>query len=968
MAASRIRANATTGLPRCRSEGTLIDLEDNVPELIITNSEAVPSRKSLLMDGGSLMKNTQEVVAVRDYCPDNFTALALQKGQHLHVLDKSRSEWWYAHNNKETGYIPAAYVRPVNSLTQAFSDSGMVDQGPDPEHQIQQKGLLYDWPETLDKPAKAANPYSSALSASNPFLNEISWATTPGKKANEEEFAPKSIGEESTKSSLDWLMFDPLRPDNNDCGNGNSSSTDMDFDLFNRPLKPKNPFLKSSNRWYSMSELSIRKEEEQAETKTDALSMFSGFQKLRIENFENNREEFRSEWLKQRQLARSCHDLGMIGTSPGWGQTQSLETQTVAKVASAGGAVPLPDTDIILHLPEGHVEEGFEQQVALKVLIEPPTELNNDSCTTVSPLLEINLGNTEVQRVLTLEMKISSTLRSDSAEIICMRSPLKDGPFKCIPMVCAYGSSIQAQIENPGPWTYIVAVARAPQVMPSLTIWHHICKNVTLGLYGPRHIHPSFTAVVAIFSHSYAPQTLLATDRGLPGKGGPPLSLQLWGKHEFSLNHPKDLHIQLFPSDSAVSVAQRDSSELIRSFRLKLGMVCKLAFLISSCGEDGDLEVFAMRVQVKDEHANLLTQFSVRTPQPAARPISKSGAPRRFVKKKEMGRVVLAPLTVQSRYPTFHDRLLPNLRSALVTKTVMRQQFHPYLLEYKKGDILALLSTERVRVRGHLRAKEWNIAFRDGRLGLVHCRNILDLGSEKRSGLAQCPQLSTATLLDQMLQPCKCLTYVYSDVRSQLMAHSLSWRAFADSLGYAGLSLSDFCRVEIESEAERVAAVLERLKEDCNSGSGQGKKAFQKELFKALLKMDCQGLVVRLLQDFVLLTTAVEVSTRWRELAERLAKATRQQMDAFEQPHRNKNGYIDDETMWKPAYDFLVTWSSKMGESYRDVVQELHMALEKMRNPITRHWRHLTGTLVLILCLDILRAAAFSPTRDDSTM
>ena len=37
--------------------------------------------------------------------------------------------------------------------------------------------------------------------------------------------------------------------------------------------------------------------------------------------------------------------------------------------------------------------------------------------------------------------------------------------------------------------------------------------------------------------------------------------------------------------------------------------------------------------------------------------------------------------------------------------------------------------------------------------------------------------------------------------------------------------------------------------------------------------MDCQGLVVRLIQDFVLLTTAVEVAQRWRELAEKLAKA-----------------------------------------------------------------------------------------------
>ncbi len=64
---------------------------------------------------------------------------------------------------------------------------------------------------------------------------------------------------------------------------------------------------------------------------------------------------------------------------------------------------------------------------------------------------------------------------------------------------------------------------------------------------------------------------------------------------------------------------------------------------------------------------------------------------------------------------------------------------------------------------------------------------------------------------------------------------------------------------------------------------------------QALLKMDCQGLVARLVMDFVLLTTAVEVAGRWRELAERLVKVSRQQMDAYEAPHRDKNGVVDSE-------------------------------------------------------------------------
>lgn len=59
--------------------------------------------------------------------------------------------------------------------------------------------------------------------------------------------------------------------------------------------------------------------------------------------------------------------------------------------------------------------------------------------------------------------------------------------------------------------------------------------------------------------------------------------------------------------------------------------------------------------------------------------------------------------------------------------------------------------------------------------------------------------------------------------------------------------------------------------------------------------MDCQGLVVRLIQDFVLLTTAVEVAQRWRELAEKLARVSKQQMDAYESPHRDRNGVVDSE-------------------------------------------------------------------------
>ncbi|XP_039183631.1 SH3 domain-binding protein 4 isoform X6 [Crotalus tigris] len=132
-----------------------------------------------------------------------------------------------------------------------------------------------------------------------------------------------------------------------------------------------------------------------------------------------------------------------------------------------------------------------------------------------------------------------------------------------------------------------------------------------------------------------------------------------------------------------------------------------------------------------------------------------------------------------------------------------------------------------------------------------------------------------------------------------------------------------------------------------------------------LSRCKSEGMLIDLNEEFLETSLnsikAVEVSQRWRELAEKLAKVSKQQMDAYEAPHQDKNGAVDSEAMWKPAYDFMLTWSNQMGDSYRDVTQELHIGLDKMKNPITKRWKHLTGTLILVNSLEILRAAAFSP-------
>lgn len=64
---------------------------------------------------------------------------------------------------------------------------------------------------------------------------------------------------------------------------------------------------------------------------------------------------------------------------------------------------------------------------------------------------------------------------------------------------------------------------------------------------------------------------------------------------------------------------------------------------------------------------------------------------------------------------------------------------------------------------------------------------------------------------------------------------------------------------------------------------------------QALLKLDCQGLVARITQDTVIFTAAVKLGKSWRELAEKLARLTKHQIDAYETPHHGKNGEVAPE-------------------------------------------------------------------------
>ncbi|XP_072304279.1 SH3 domain-binding protein 4-A [Eucyclogobius newberryi] len=946
MAANRIirATNNSQVLPRCKSEGTLVDMSEGASSASLNNVK-VPSPSALRLDTSSSLGAVQEVVAIKDYCPSSFTTLKFCKGDRLFVLDTSGGEWWYAHNNTEMGYIPATYVQPIHFRSSTLSDSGMIDGfGEDNDEGLKEFG---EWTNGITlKPAAICSPFSI-----NPFKSQLD-QNGKGKRNSTDlilfENPPSTISNFNTSTIPNGF---------NHCHYTSTPVTSPSQEI-TLDLNRENPFLRSK-RSHSLSELSVL--QAQSNPSLTSSGFFTGLKAPLPEQFQS-REDFRAAWLNHRKLARSCHNLDSLGQSPGWGQTQPVETNIVCRLDSNGGVVQLPDTNISVHIPEGHISSGEYQQISMKALLDPPLELNGDHCSTVSPVVELKLSNMEIKSFVTLEIKIAASIKKSSnheAKVVCVRSDCKEGPYTPIPNAYIYNDTVQVQLDSLEPCMYVAVVVRSITMRPNSTVWDHVQRKMTLGLYGPKHIHPTFRIVVAMFGHDCIPKNLLVNQVGRQACSSPPVSLQLWGRHQFVLGYPQDLKVGLYSNMSNYQVKSAEGPGIIQGFQVKLGKVNRLLYRIAALDRSSIFD-FTLRVQVKDALDCILTQFCVQTPQPPPTTTSRNTAARRFLKKSEVDKIVLSPLAVTSKFPKFQDRCITNLKFGKLIKTVVRQHKSTYLLEYKKGDIVALLSEEKIKLRGHMRTKEWYIGYYQGKMGLVHAKNVLVLGKVKPIPWTG-PDLTTTLLLEQILKPCKFLTYIYASVRTVLMENVANWKAFADALGYGNLPLQYFCRTELDSEPEKVASVLEKLKEDCTNMDNKERKCFQKELMMALLKMDCQGVVARLVLDFVLLTTAVEVACRWRELADKLARVSRQQMDAYEAPHRDKNGLLDKESMWKPAYDFLLTWAAQIGDSYRDVIQELHTGLDRMRNPITRKWRHLTGTIILVNCLDTLRSSAFCP-------
>ncbi|XP_059135406.1 metastasis-associated in colon cancer protein 1 [Peromyscus eremicus] len=811
----------------------------------------------------------------------------------------------------------------------------------------QKLGFPHNWPDASvhhgDSAAKATNPFWNELSASNPFLDDITQLRNNQKRDN-----------------MSILKEDPfLFSRQIETGNSfDSSGDELDMDQLLRPSSSR-----KSGRSKSVSELLDILDD----TTHTHQSIHSSDQILiqDLEWLQNDREAYKMAWLSQRQLARSCLDLNIVNHSPGWAQTQIAETIAVCKLNHHGGSVQLPDSDITVHVPQGHVAVGEFQEVSLRAFLDPPPKLNHDLSCTVSPLLEIRLSNLKTMEAILLEMKIGAEVKIDPlsqvmTEMVCLHSLDREGPFQALNNCYFYKDTIQAKFLDLSPVMYIVIAVQAKAIQPpAATIWDYIHKTTSIGIYGPKYIHPSFTAVFTVCGHNYVPGKFTVSDIKKGGKNVSPVVFHLWGKHSFLLDKPQDLIISAFSCDPDFEVKVERERKIIAQRQLEAGAVVHQQMSFSSV-DHRDMHLFVFRVHVGPPRGKPVTQFFVTSPDPAPNLKRLSHLQSYFQKEREGKGVPLLSAGLV-KYPTFQDKKMNFTNYGITLKTVLRQSRIDYLLDYLKGDTIALLGEGTVRAIGQSKVKEWYVGVLRGKVGLVHCKNVKVISKEQVMSLSD-GSLTTKNLLEQIALPFKNLTYIYSVMLTLVSENIHDWKVLANVLGYSHLAQEDFDQIQADKEPERVSYIVKKLKEDCHEDRSTRK--FLYELIVALLKMDCQALVARLIQEAVILTSAVKLGRSWRELAEKSAGLTKHQMQAYEIPYRGKSGDVSAETIWKPAYDFLYAWSTHYGNSYRDVLQDLQSALDRMKNPVTKRWRDLTGTLILVNSLEVLRVTAFTTSQE----
>ncbi|XP_066210294.1 metastasis-associated in colon cancer protein 1 isoform X2 [Saccopteryx leptura] len=756
----------------------------------------------------------------------------------------------------------------IDMETRKSSKNGNITECPDPR-------LLLNLPDAFPRHgnnvSKATNPFWNELSASNPFLDDITQLRNNQKKAN------ISILKEDP-----FLFFREI-----ETGNSlDSSGDELDVHQLLRQSSSR-----KSARSKSVSELlDIIDDTAHAHQNTRDSSQIL---EQDLEWLQNDREAYKMAWLSQRQLARSCLDLNTLQQSLGWAQTQFAETVIVCKLNHQGGSVQLPESDITVHVPQGHVAVGEFQEVSLRVFLDPPQMLNHDLSCTVSPLLELMLGNLNTMEAILLEMKIGAEVRKDPfsqvmTEVVCLHSLSKEGPFKVLNNCYIYKDTIQVKLIELSQVMYLVLAAQAKATpSPAATIWDYIHKTTSIGIYGPKYIHPSFTAVFTVCGHSYMPRKLTVSDIKKGGKSKSPVVFQLWGKHSFLLDKPQDLSISVFSCDPDFEVKAQGERKEIKQKQVQASQVVHQQFLFSLV-DSREMHLFVFRVQLEPPDGGPVTQFFITTPDQAPNLKRQSVLPSDLQKETIMKSTPLLPM-VHVKYPTFQDKKLNFTNYGVTLKAVIRQNKIDYLLEYFKGDTIALLGEGKVKAIGQSKVKEWYVGVLRGKIGLVRCKNVKVIAKEQVMSVSE-RTFTTRHLLEQIALPFKKLTYIYSVVLTLVSEKVYDWKVLADVLGYSHLAPEDFDQIQADKESEKVSYVLKKLKEDCHAD--RTTRRFLYELVVALLQMDCQGLVAHIVQESAILTSAVKLGKGWRELAPKLARLTKRQMEAYEVPHRGKAGRV----------------------------------------------------------------------------
>lgn len=797
----------------------------------------------------------------------------------------------------------------------------------------------------LPKSLETKNPFWNKLSGSNPFLDDIV-LSSPDKVIS----SPTTAKQNSEKHT------------NND----DATSTSSDEGNIGNFLENRQKVIHKSGRWRSASDIlddleRIERKVPKRENSVCSVSSVKPPGTVLNPDFEwlkDDREAYKMAWLSHRQLTRSCLDLNLMSQSPGWAQTQATDFQVICKVGHTGGTVQLPDSETSIHFPEGQVAQGEIQEVTLKATLDPPPGLNNNYMTTISPLVEVVLSNINTKKCVSLDMKLSGEVRSDPSSqlmttVTGLLSNKREGPYIKMDDCYIHKNMMQMKLQELKTHFYVIAVAEACAIEPPATsVWDYLDRQITVAVYGPRYIHPSFKVVIVVCCHDNVPPKLPFSDICRGNKNLPPLVLQLWGKHHLKPDKLKDMNIDISVIEPLFKIQPNDTHKEVRQSQLKIGSILHLPVALS-CARTAEIVPFTLDIHVTESNSETVAQFEVTSP--TAAPLRSEKRSRQFEKRLEMPTSPTIPEESLPDLPSFQNNPVNVQWYGVALKSVIRQPRVDYLLEYFKGDTMALLSKGTVKSVGNSKVKEWYIGFLRGRIGLVHCKNLKLITKEQVIDFTGI-QMTTEVLLDNMTLPFRKLTYMYSAIQTLVTEHIGSWRGFASSLGYHNLTLDTITRRYAETEADKVASVLEKLKEDCHTDS---RRKFLHELIIGLLKMDSVNLAAQLIQNTVILSTAVELGTRWRELAEKTAKLSTSQIAAYEAPHRGKNGEVSPQAMWKPAYDFLYSWSQRYRNNYRDMIQDLHLILDKMKNPTTRQWRQLTGALITVNCLDIFRTTAF---------